>query len=795
MTVKDDVYHATDHLILSKPRRRYGTSVHPSHWQLRSMVGVEDNNVVYFPGGTDSTEVQRLNITTQEIETIKRLPFQPRCLVARHGWICCGGETGEFTAIHVRERTPPNDANAQLNTDSDDQVPGQELLDELSRDLDDEDSVEVARALARAQIITAARGNTNNDNKNLSVTSKKFGKQRVNCITLWFPPTLVPAAAGAYNEPVAVLSNNDNSVSCVSLWEEEALDEITYPDCVNRAVISPDGRLLIAISDDPYLYVHERIEKDEPWMNTYRLSHRTHQWVPLRKVPLKSQSKDDRSENRGSFAACFSSTGSYLAVGTQYGIISVFDVAAFSVPGLDPLVTTFGSSRPNAELGAIRDMAFAPGSTDLLAWTEDRGHVGVADLRTGFLSRQILDLDKRDDYDHITISDRSAIDPGLLLLAAARTDDNEASASASPPSRLRGIDLLAALEARRERSNREHWDPLESSSFTPRELEVLDAIRAERRQREAATSGGGPTTTERRTNTSIWRDDPSSRLGGAGAGGDTQRSSGSSEQSRERGSGLRTARDTRDLSTYREYADLLYGIPPRAATSLRASASTGGGAAGSGSSGRDGRNLRASIAALREATDEATAADHLRVISAITRLDRGGDRTTHPPTRPAGSGSGTSSSQAQTASEAAAERRALNLSSRIIANPSLLSPTSRNTTSNTSVNAAATLQQLYYTLHLEDTLPFDSFSRTLPDLDSTRRLRGAHASLREWDDHPTRRAFGALYMSRREPDPHDTAGLCWSEDGRVLFVGAEDGIYEFHVNLLQRSLFPSMDYR
>lgn len=431
-------------------------------------------------------------------------------------------------------------------------------------------------------------------------------------------------------------------------------------------------------------------------------------------------------------------------------------------------MTTFGSSRPNAELGAIRDMAFAPGSTDLLAWTEDRGHVGVADLRTGFLSRQILDLDKRDDYDHITISDRSAIDPGLLLLAAARTDDNEASASASPPSRLRGIDLLAALEARRERSNREHWDPLESSSFTPRELEVLDAIRAERRQREAATSGGGPTTTERRTNTSIWRDDPSSRLGGAGAGGDTQRSSGSSEQSRERGSGLRTARDTRDLSTYREYADLLYGIPPRAATSLRASASTGGGAAGSGSSGRDGRNLRASIAALREATDEATAADHLRVISAITRLDRGGDRTTHPPTRPAGSGSGTSSSQAQTASEAAAERRALNLSSRIIANPSLLSPTSRNTTSNTSVNAAATLQQLYYTLHLEDTLPFDSFSRTLPDLDSTRRLRGAHASLREWDDHPTRRAFGALYMSRREPDPHDTAGLCWSEDGRVL---------------------------
>ena len=263
------------------------------------MVGVEDNDLVYFPGGRDSTDVQRLNTTTQEIETIKRLPFQPRCLVARNGWICCGGETGEFTAIHVRERNPQNDANAPPNPDSDDQVPGQELLDELSHDLDRDDPIAIARELARAHIMIAARGNANSDNKNLSVISKKFGKQRVNCITLWFPPTLVPAAAGAYNEPIAVLSNNDNSVACVSLWEEEALDEITYPDCVNRAVISPDGRLLVAISDDPYLYVHERVEKDEVWMNgfSYRM-HRTHKWALLRKVPLKSQSKDDRSENR-----------------------------------------------------------------------------------------------------------------------------------------------------------------------------------------------------------------------------------------------------------------------------------------------------------------------------------------------------------------------------------------------------------------------------------------------------------------------------------------------------------------
>ena len=430
-------------------------------------------------------------------------------------------------------------------------------------------------------------------------------------------------------------------------------------------------------------------------------------------------------------------------------------------------------------------MAFAPGSVDLLAWTEDRGHVGIADLRTGFISRQILDLDNRDNYDHITISDRSAIDPRLLLLAAARSDDNEASASASLPPRWRSTDLIDVLGAmgRRHRSNREHWDPLDAPPFAPNELEVLDAIR------DSNNSGGGGTATERRTNTSIWRDNPSARSGGIGGSGDTQRSSGSSEQSsRERGSGsLRNPRDP--VSSYREYADVVTGVPRRAPTSLRASASTGTRPATVADSTRTERErqLQASIQALREASDEATGADYLRLIGHIARFG-----TRDPPPRVGGGGSGTSgsgtnsNSQTQTASDAAAERRALNLSSRIMANPSLLSPTSRNaTTTSASTTATATntntnpsittgsalnatsMQQLYYNLGLENTIPFESFNRILPEIDpSTRRLR--HASLREWDDHPTRRAFGALYMSRREPDPHDTAGLCWSENGRVL---------------------------
>jgi hypothetical protein len=59
-------------------------------------------------------------------------------------------------------------------------------------------------------------------------------------------------------------------------------------------------------------------------------------------------------------------------------------------------------------------MAFSPGPNDLLAWTEDRGRVGVADLRTRFDSRQILHLDKEDDFELLAVTDRGTIDPRLL---------------------------------------------------------------------------------------------------------------------------------------------------------------------------------------------------------------------------------------------------------------------------------------------------------------------------------------------------------------------------------------------
>ncbi len=126
-----------------------------------------------------------------------------------------------------------------------------------------------------------------------------FGKARVNCITIWSPPTLSHPVDGAYDQDVAVLAHNDSSVVVVSLRDLEALDKITYPEYMNRGVISPDGGLLVAISDDPYLHVHERREKKSEMGNAARVGDRpAYEWGLCGKLQLKSQSKDDRSDNR-----------------------------------------------------------------------------------------------------------------------------------------------------------------------------------------------------------------------------------------------------------------------------------------------------------------------------------------------------------------------------------------------------------------------------------------------------------------------------------------------------------------
>lgn len=457
------------------------------HWQLRSLISAEKDNIVYFPGGSGSNHVQRLNTTTRECETIKLLTFAPRCLVAEKGWLCCGSENGDFVAMRLDEGNEHDPLNlGSLDSDSE-QI---RLRFGTSRSGSGHGDDSIFSILSRAR----------RTSKSLIAKSMKLAQDRVNCITLWFPPDTLPAWKTAYTEPVAILANNDRTVTLVSLDDfdqkekTEPLDVITYPDFVNRAIISPDGRLLVAVLDDPYLYVHRRVKNTRDSHSDETSKPSEYRWEEIQRILLKSQRKDDRSDSRGSFAACFSNSGAYLAVGTQHGTISIFNAARLADPNTEPLITTFQSSRPQSGPGAVRDMAFCPGPFDILAWTEDRGNVGIADMRSNFVVQQIINIDSP-DFEHINILDRNTIDPRLLETRRERRENATSSSSSgnntnSENRRRGGTDAIDGLNV-----------PLSAQ-----ETLVLEAIQNDRRRRDRAALRAANIEDRDTPGTSLWSD-------------------------------------------------------------------------------------------------------------------------------------------------------------------------------------------------------------------------------------------------------------------------------------------------
>ncbi|KAK5660404.1 hypothetical protein OQA88_12947 [Cercophora sp. LCS_1] len=755
MAVDHDDYVPTEDLILTKPRRHFRTIVRAIHWQLRSLIGVESQNIVYYVTGTDNKNVQRLNTTTHETETIKRLPFPPRCLVAENGWICCGGDNGDFAAIQLEEANAANRWDPVITS----------LLEQATYPEADPDA---SRSTSEDPIfLSLARARST---KSLLVESKKFGKELVNCITLWFPPTLAQPFAGAYADPVAVLSNNDRTVTVIRLKDQEAEETLTFPDCVNRAIISPDGRLLIAITDDPYLYIYERTEKPTHGNHFRRVEKPVYQWISCGKIHLRSQKPDDPTTVRGSFAACFSGTGKYLAIGTQSASISIFNVTALTIPGAEPLLACFTASRPSAEHGAVRDMAFAPGHSDLLAWTEDRGRVGIADFRNGYISRQVIALDRPDDFEHLTTTDRGTIDPRLL---EQRANDGNLASSFSVALDMGPSQTRAALLDPRGNPLR-YYSPL-----TSEETLVLEALREHRRRQEqrgtgaetgtAGTGTGAGTAGTASPTPRTWADRPA-RSGPTSDGNNT-------DLPHERsGSVTRTVSDI--MNTIREQHERLNSL--RAAPEARTNPDF----------------LQRSRERVRERAERAEAnnANNSSSSSASVTTDH---RRTAPVPPPPGSGSGAARvgplgpqiPSSLVTRDRADERRALRM-----AVDSYLSG------GNPPIYPeVASFARRFPGVNPEERVDGDVWTNAIDTeaarAESRRRDRTAYL-MRDWDEPPTRRV--ERYFARPEqpqPDPYDTAGLGWSEDGRTLYVAADDGIYELRVNQLGRKLFSSVDMR
>jgi WD40 repeat protein len=374
--------------------------------------------------------------------------------------LCCGGDDGKYVAVCLDETKR---VAAEGDTDPDARLP---------LDLDPS-----SRTTARETSSTGSSFSSSRRPRGpLSSKSSKIGQEIVNCIELWSPGPI--ASEAAYKIPVAVLSNNDHSVFILDVAESGVLEQIDFPDNVNRALISPDGTLLVSICDDPYLYLHTRVKR-KPHGKGHIPADEGYQWEGHGRLRLEGQKQSDKSNMRGSFAACFSNSGKYLAIATQYGVISIFDAETLMDEDVDSLLKVFTSSRPGQRPGAIRAMSFSPGPFDLLVWTESSERIAVADLRNMFLSRQVITID----------SHAEGVERAVVISRPNDTviDPRHRSFRAESPSNSTTPDYLGLdLERRQLRHLTREMLDRHQAPLTTEELEVLQAHRIARRQRDEA---------------------------------------------------------------------------------------------------------------------------------------------------------------------------------------------------------------------------------------------------------------------------------------------------------------------
>jgi len=234
---------------------------------------------------------------------------------------------------------------------------------------------------------------------------EKIGTDIVNSISIH----KLPADGHDQDDIVAVLTNNDKTVRVYSLTQNLELAVLDLPFAMNHATISPDGQMLVAVGDAPIGYFFQRTKLQKPGsktLETWILS-TPPEWELLKHVTLY---RPTNSHADGYFTTAWSPSGRLCAVGSECGYITVFDVELLQTVeyGEDAILQLISSTRPDTRTGpgAVRTMHFSPAPWDFLIWSEDQGRVCIADLRAGLKVKQVLTLDSKEEgLENVEIAD------------------------------------------------------------------------------------------------------------------------------------------------------------------------------------------------------------------------------------------------------------------------------------------------------------------------------------------------------------------------------------------------------
>ncbi|KAL4944758.1 hypothetical protein BDV06DRAFT_232558 [Aspergillus oleicola] len=763
-------HHPTDSLVLPTKRRFFPFRIPNYHQQLRHYISTADRDRIYV---VVDRVVYSIHVSSRKRETIAVIPFEPKCLAAGYGWIGIGGtNNGECAFVKLSDRSArvSRERSTARPTDVDSALP---------IDLEASQRNSPRPATEAEQTPTSSTGSQLPE-----VQLHKFGGSIVNSVTIHRLPG---DDKGFREEDVAVLSNNDKTVTIYSITRSKIVKKLNHPACMNYAIISPDSSILAAVGDESSAYFYG-ITRDLSTVVTTDNGGRMSGWT-LELLLCIEMEIGPKIEDKCCFTIAFSQSNRLCAIGSQSGVITVFDVGHIQDPTIapsdkTPIISYFTSSRPCCSGGAVRCMTFSPEPWDLLVWLEDRGHAGIADVRQAFIRRQILQLDANEPTIE-EVETEPIVDEPLGL-------GFDLDSHGSPESR-HDLDARALLDSVEAHSG----DRTEEGSHSPLRDSFLQGLAENLSERDRLLV--------EILNTSRW----TSRLDD----GLADRNDRSDRNDRDRLSSL---------------TGLIRGhpVPP---TRLRPRPQPS-----SGEVNRAPRPLSPRPVIVSQSNHEAR-----------TRNSDGGSSTPDPqPTltpnwpislgelqsatleNPAHSMEPSSSDQGGSGSETGNGLRPrpmmspplVNFGSSGSSGTSSL-PRRRNHQRSRSAHRRAegerqdNLQDVHHTLRanivaterlrrqrqLYNEAEAETLSRShlreqrytqQPSfgVDHTRSPRWIRSVINDLPE----RSFG---FGRRDPDPSSSAGLGFGADGRTLYIATVTGIFEYQINVMDRKTFPVITYR
>ncbi|KAH1744395.1 hypothetical protein KXV74_006140 [Aspergillus fumigatus] len=747
-------HHSTESLVLATKRRFFPFKIPNFHQQLRHYISTADADRIYLVA---DRVIYSIHISSQKRETIAVIPFEPKCLTAGYGWIGVGGsDNGECAFVRIADRTARGDTSVLPSSDVDSALPiNLEPPTRLSPPWPSRGEPESTR---QALIPLMPE-----------VQLHKFGGSIVNSVTVHRLPG---ADKGFADEDIMILSNNDKTVTIYSLTRSKVLKVLPHQACMNYAIMSPDSTLLAAVGDETRAYFYDVTCDYETTIQTdngEKLP--AWDWDLIRCIEMDIGTRFD---DGCCFTVAFSPFSRLCAIGSQSGVITVFDVATVrdtegEADGKNAIICNFNSSRPCCNGGAVRCMAFAPEPWDLLVWLEDKGRAGVADVRQAFIRRQILNLDMNDPnleevYTEPILNDPEELESDLdgRVLAESRHGTDATHRA-----------ILDSIErTSNERGNGADHSPLRESliqDLTQRErliVEFLNTARWTSRLEE------GLTERRARVNASS-HPTPRSQFQASTEG--TRRPSRPTSPPHRSDALIDTFREnylghagisSRNLNAGRDN----HVTPPRGYPE--------GSRSVIGANVRPQPSLTLSWTASPSELQSATFLDHLHPVDrdadgpSSSSSEEGSDTRTHDPiTRP--SATVDHSSSRLTASDSRHDLGRLSTS---------------ELRTNVAAERLRRQRQIINEAQNRNSQREQRYRQQLLGFEQTRSPRWIRSVLNELPDR-------SLGPGARDQESGSTAGLGFGADGRTLYIATVDGIFEFQINTADRKTFPVMSYR